>query len=101
VALGGAGGARDARDGASDRAITSGQRHHAACDRRAARPIGPARWAGRHPLMSPSEHTCGSAFPRLPGLWSVIVVRRGPDVGVMDPRCLGVSWTAWGAGQRL
>jgi len=32
------------------------QRHHAACDRRAARPIGPARWAGRHPLMSPSEH---------------------------------------------
>jgi len=32
------------------------QRPHAACDRRAARPIGPARWAGRHPLMSPSEH---------------------------------------------
>jgi len=25
------------------------QRPHAACDRRAARPIGPARWAGRHP----------------------------------------------------
>ena len=104
VALGGAGGARDARDGASDRAITSGQRHHAACDRRAARPLGPAHWAGRHPLMSTSAHMRlrVSASPRL-----VASNRRAPRTGrwrQMDPRCprcLGVSWTPRGAGQRL
>jgi len=94
VALGGAGGARDARDGASDRAITSGQRHHAACDRRAARPIGPARWAGRHLLMSPSERLRVSAPPRF-----VIRHGRAPWTGRWRhgssvPRRLGVSWTA-------
>jgi len=66
------------------------QRHHAACDRRAARPIGPARWAGRHPLMSPSEHMRlrVSAPPRF-----VISHRRAPWTGRWRhgssvPRCV-------------
>jgi hypothetical protein len=103
VALGGAGGARDARDGARTGRSQAEQRHHAACDRRAARPIGPARWAGRHPLMSPSEHMRlrVSAPPRF-----VIRHRRAPWTGLWRhgssvPRCLGVSWTARGADQRL
>ena len=75
---------------ARHRAITTEQRHHAACDRRAARPIGPARWAGRHPLMSPSEHMRlrVSAPPRL-----VISHRRAPWTGLgrhgsSAPRCV-------------
>jgi len=63
----------------------------------------PARWPG-HPLMSTSEHMRlrVSAPPRL-----VISNCRAPRTGrwrQMDPRCprcLGVSWTAWRAGQRL
>jgi len=59
--------------------------------------------AMRHPLMSPSEHMRlrVSATPRF-----VIRHRRAPSTGLgrhgsSAPRRLGVSWTAWGAGQRL
>ena len=41
--------------GRATRRSQAEQQHRAACDRRAARRIGPAGWAGRHPPMSPSE----------------------------------------------
>jgi len=87
----------NARDGASDRTITSGTTASRRLWPPCRSPHRPGPVGRAPPGWCPRVSTCCSAFPRLRGLWSVIVVRRGPQVGIRwilgasAPRCVVVS----------
>jgi len=96
--------ARDARNGASDRAITSGT----TASRRLWPPCRSPQRPGPVGRAPPADvHEWAHAAPRFRASAvcdqesSYAVARTLASAGSSVPRRLGVSWTAWGVRQRL